>query len=63
MLCAVLTGNVAILAAHWLNGHLPRPYGISTFTLKKRWPEFVGHTHAESDKSAFINYLHLTYNA
>ena len=28
MSCAVLTGNVAILAAHWLNGHLPRPYGI-----------------------------------
>ena len=34
-----------------VRGRSPRPslpYGISTFTLKNRWPEFVGHTHAES---------------
>ena len=27
--------------------HAP-PYGNSTFTLKNRWPEFVGHIHAAS---------------
>ena len=26
------------------------PYGNSTFTLKNRWPEFVGHIHATSVK-------------
>jgi len=54
------------LRVQGVRGRSPRPslpYGNSTFTLKNRWPEFVGHTHAESDKFALIDYLHLTYNA
>ncbi len=33
-------------------------YGISTFTLKNRWPEFEGNIHAESIRLVLINRIY-----